>query len=156
MELVEWLRALDPRMLGFVALLAVIGLASDQIGVARARGRVQDYLRTHRYTVKRLRRSWRPRIGTTRSRHSVHFSVEAYDLEFDVRRRGWARASSSLVPMFEDDVRVEWEGEPEEFGSALPARSEERSGQDDLVPLSGAQPRYRTDMPPLSDRHRRG
>lgn len=131
MEILDQIRALDPRMLAVFAAIVVVGMGGDYVRYLRARRRVADYLRMHRYTVKRLNRSWRPRITTTRSRHAVHFSVEAYDLEFDVRRRGWARASGSAIPMYEDDVRLEWEGEPDEFGSALPPvrKTGERRGR---------------------------
>ena len=95
MDILETLRALDPRALAMFAAVALVGFGADRARVNRARRRVEDYLRAHRYTVKRIRRSRRPHLSVMGSRHTIHFELEVYDLEFDTRRRGWASASSS-------------------------------------------------------------
>lgn len=127
MALLDWLRTLDPRALALAASFAVLGIVMDRVRVARARRRVEDYLRAHRYVAKRIRRRWRPFVTSPQGHSTIRFEVEAYDLEFDTRRRGWASAASRATPQLVDDVRVEWEGEPEAFGAALPPVGESRT-----------------------------
>ncbi|HLV26787.1 MAG TPA: hypothetical protein VKZ41_10760 [Gemmatimonadales bacterium] len=120
MEILEMLRTMDPRAMAMFAVVAIVGYGADRARVNRARRRVEDYLRSHRYTVKRIRRSRRPRLVSIESRHTVHFELDVFDLEFNIRRHGWASVPSSNATIFSGDVRVEWEGEPDDFGSALP------------------------------------
>ena len=120
MEFLETLRAMAPRAMAMFAVVALVGIGADRVRVNRARRRVEDYLRSHRYTLKSMRRRKRPGVAVMDSRHTIYFALEVYDLEFNVRRRGWASAPSSNATVFAGDVRVEWEGEPEEYGSALP------------------------------------
>lgn len=120
METIEALRGTDPSVFAMVAAVALVAFGADRWRVNRARRRVEDYLRSHRYTLKSIHRSWAPYLAILGSRNTIRFTVEVYDLEFNVRRRGWASASASQYPVLEDGVRVEWEGEPEDYGTALP------------------------------------
>jgi hypothetical protein len=119
-EFLETLSEMDPRSIVMFAVVALVGVGAGRARVNRARRRLEDYLRSHRYTVKSIRRRRRPGAAIMDSRHTIYFALEVYDLEFNVRRRGWASAPSGSATVFAGDVRVEWEGEPEEYGSALP------------------------------------